>query len=82
MIRIIEVPIAFVAAMGVKGAAKVCGLLNRVRKWECKIYSRVTGNNKSYSELEHEMTTDVIAYLFGIGSITIFIWLCCSAFFR
>lgn len=82
MIRLIEAPIAFVAAIGSKKAAFLCGLLNRVRKWECRVYSHVTRRSEPYAELEHRMTTDVVVYLLGIGSIVAFTWLCCSTFFR
>ena len=82
MIRIIEAPIAFVAAIGSRKAVKVCGLLNRIRKWECKVYSHVTRRSEPYAELEHRMTIEVVVYLLGIGSMVTFEWLCWDAFFR
>lgn len=82
MMRLIEAPIAFAAAIGSKKAAKVCGLLNRVRKWECNMYSRVTGNRATYTELEHRMSIDIIVYLLSIGMYIALIWMSCNALFK
>ena len=82
ILKAIEVPIAFVAAMGSKKATKVCGLINRVRKWECNLYSRVNRIEATYAELERRLVVDVSVYTIG-GTLMIWFFLeCCKAFFR